>query len=229
MKLSKDDIHVMVDIETLSTRTNAVVLSIGAVKFDYFDSNISSFYLILDGTGQEHRHISPETEKWWESQGGEAQEVFDAENKIGTYQACVEFSKFLGDADYVWAKSPSFDLAILKSLFEDLGIVWPVPYYREADVRTANLLFPETVSKVKPNHNALCDSILQVEGVRQAIIKAISRDEHKLPFGVKTIAYAFFGTVAALVLLFAHNPLVGIPLLGILVLCLIFTERFVAL
>jgi hypothetical protein len=92
---------VMVDIETLSTRLNAVVLSIGAVAFDPYSDQIGhSFSIQLDPQEQmeKGRHVDINTIKWWMGQSEEAKkESFSGSNKV--VGALGDFSRFIGSKE----------------------------------------------------------------------------------------------------------------------------------
>jgi hypothetical protein len=61
--------HGMIDLETLSTRPDATVLTLGAIKFDpYTDAEPhSGLYIRLNVDEQSHlnRHVDEGTLEWW--------------------------------------------------------------------------------------------------------------------------------------------------------------------
>ena len=85
--------EVMIDIETLSTHPNALILTIGAIRFnskekipDFKNKGIHKFYFKIDKSSCDklNFHIDLETKKWWTKQSKEAQyEVFyNEENRF---------------------------------------------------------------------------------------------------------------------------------------------------
>ena len=64
--------HAMLDLETLSTENNAVVLTIGGCKFNPFKDTepFEKVHLKIDTTEQieRGRHIEDSTLKWWGTQ-----------------------------------------------------------------------------------------------------------------------------------------------------------------
>ena len=82
-------IHAMVDLETLSTNTNAVILTIGGVKFDPHTSVIPSqgmyFKVDVDSQTAIGREVMQETMDWWGEQTKEIQE--EAKNSIKEEQS----------------------------------------------------------------------------------------------------------------------------------------------
>lgn len=172
---------VMVDLETLSTSTDAVVLSIGAVRFrmetqDDITSIMDpdrSFYARLDTDEQEERgrDVDPETMKWWGSQNEEARAVFK-ETPQDSEQVLKNFFQFCKGCKRIWGNGNMFDNAIIRDMADDYGLEYPVPYYRDLDVRTLTYLWNLVTnwgSKGKrptiilgEEHNALDDARRQV-------------------------------------------------------------------
>jgi hypothetical protein len=72
-------IHVMVDLETLSTKSNAAILAIGAVKFTPEKGVYDNYYQVVTTPPEtEGFHISTETLEWWTKQSAEAQRFAEA-------------------------------------------------------------------------------------------------------------------------------------------------------
>ena len=61
--------HIVVDLETLSTHSNACIVSIGAVLIEDLKKQ-GEFYINVNGIEgrQAGLHIEPDTIKWWEEQ-----------------------------------------------------------------------------------------------------------------------------------------------------------------
>ena len=69
----------MLDIETLSTLPNSVILTFGAVKFDPFGSDVDTdkglYYRIdVDEQLQLNRHVYQGTVDWWGTQPEDVRE-----------------------------------------------------------------------------------------------------------------------------------------------------------
>ena len=68
---------VMIDLETLGTVANSIILSIGAVKFDLNSNHIADdgFYasISIDSNLHAGRQLSESTLLWWLDQSKEAQ------------------------------------------------------------------------------------------------------------------------------------------------------------
>ena len=168
------------DIETLSTTANSVVLSIGIC---FFDEDIEQEYqeivdkgieIFFDCEIQEGRHIMPSTLKWWEKQGADAQRVLNAVDTISPRDFHSIFETFCKDVgvSYNWVikkcrwytRGNHFDIAIMESLFSDFSVTPPWKYYNPRCVRTylEEHGFSDNAKLVKPPgmiaHNALHDA-----------------------------------------------------------------------
>lgn len=170
------------DIETLSTKTNAVTLSIGICFFDdekeqpfeeIVESGIEIFFNSEDQIDK-NRHVMPSTIKWWTEQGEEAQRVLDASDTITPREFYGVLSQHMQaqgmHENWVYkhcrwfTRGPQFDIAICDSLFDDYNVTPPWKYYNVRDIRTwleCNGL-PDNTKLVKPPgmvaHNALHDA-----------------------------------------------------------------------
>jgi 3' exoribonuclease, RNase T-like len=164
--------EVMIDIETLSTHQNAAVLQIGAAAFSLKPDEpaMTLAEWKLDLNSQEARHISADTLKWWSTQPHLASML---NGKVPWQKALEELRSFIevvtvGTKDvHVWANSPSFDLAILKSFPHKL----PMWHFRnERDFRTARALFPAQPWDSKAvEHDALADATAQATHIRKIL------------------------------------------------------------
>jgi len=150
----------MVDIETLSTRPNAAILSIAAVPFNQQSGKYSSahFYQEIDESCYNAEfHIDPKTVAWWENRT-----AYRPHGTTPPGLVLKEFSDYLTQLrpTYIWANSPSFDLVILKEAFRIYEIKWPHNSWDERDVRTLRGL--STTPKFQPTHDAVQDCLLQI-------------------------------------------------------------------
>jgi hypothetical protein len=167
--------NVMIDIETLSTTPNSIILSIAAVKFnsdgpleDNFFENITIQSCIDLGLDKDIK-----TEQWWEKQ---SVEIKNRPNQLPIGEVMSNFITWIVKMDTpinIWANSPSFDCVIIKNTLTKLSIPIPWNYWDEKDVRT--LLY---LANIKPwelpnikKHNPLYDCYRQIIGVNRSITK----------------------------------------------------------
>ena len=166
--------HFMIDLETLSTEPNAMVLSIGITHFTQSQGCSLSASWNPSIEEQEGRHISFSTVNWWTFQSDEARAAafHDGRDSIelvhlGLSHYIREYvSKSGSEARTFWANSPAFDMVILNSLFKDHIPLWS---FREwADYRTLKMLHSMLgfeLEKKEIPHMAASDSRLQAENV----------------------------------------------------------------
>ena len=169
--------HVMIDLETLGTHSDAVILSIGAVKFDIDSDQVddAGFYasVSIDSNLDAGRRISEATLLWWLKQSAEAQVVFhEPKNALGS--ALNDFVDWFHGGKFVWANGASFDLPMLSHAMRKYGMEVPWDFYNERCVRTyKNLPGARDIKVPNPlKHNALHDALAQVHLV-QAIQKKL--------------------------------------------------------
>lgn len=161
--------NIMLDLETLSTRGNAAILSIGAVKFDLDKMKIDDkgFYssISIDSNVEAGRHISESTLVWWLDQGDAAKRVF-TEPKVVLDAALESFVDWVGRDDCaIWGNGSDFDVAILSSAFHQAGYETPWKFYNTRCFRTFKNLpgAPRCTTPPLVAHNALHDALSQAQ------------------------------------------------------------------
>jgi hypothetical protein len=166
---------VMVDFETLDTANSAVLVSLGAAKFNLKTGELDNdgFYAVIDIDSclREGRTVSQSTLLWWLKQPPEARAVFHDQAKSELQEVLSSFTAWLGHADYrLWGNGPSFDLGKLAHAYQSFGMATPWKFYNERCVRTYRALpGAEAIPKVAPAiaHHALYDAVAQAEHVMQ--------------------------------------------------------------
>ena len=162
----------MIDLETMGTANDAVILSIGAVFFDIKTQQLGpTFHAILDRDDQlaKSRTYTDSTMQWWKRQSEEAQSIFKAKG-ADPKKALTEFIKFYKQKTKVhpWGNGSTFDISIMEDMFTCYGLKSPFVFWRVMDVRT----FKRFVGKgadipvaIGVKHNALDDAIAQAKYV----------------------------------------------------------------
>ncbi len=171
---------VMIDIETLSIRPNAVVASIGFCHFSAREGAIYSqehIRLDIDVQINDRRHVDPKTLKWWLKQPFSTinETFFGLTSPVDGIRAldCVPFvaaNRKRFKARY-WAKSPQFDAIILEDLAAQYGVTVPWRYDELRDARTIYELGGVDVRQFFDGtaaHNAVNDAIAQAKAVSMA-------------------------------------------------------------
>ena len=90
--------HVMIDIETLSTTPDAVVMSVGAVKFDPKatrpPTNKTLWRPDIDEQTERDRHVSESTLEWWSKQPAHIQEdAFSDDHRVEVLSFMKELNR----------------------------------------------------------------------------------------------------------------------------------------
>lgn len=166
----------MIDLETLDTSPTALVLTIGAVKFNPYEiqsrDDVDSLYLKIDVESCDplDLSISDDTLEWWAKQKPEAiEDAFSNTNRTHIKDAMDELYKFCWGCKAVWSNGAGFDIVILENIFRKLQKKTPWDYWNVRDVRTIlNLGFtPQRLSKAEYTaHNALDDAYAQTVSVQ---------------------------------------------------------------
>jgi len=160
--------HIMVDCETLGTTADAVILSIGAVKFNLETGDIddAGFYssVSIESNLAWKRRVQEDTLLWWMNQEAAARQVF-FEPKDTLEEALVNFSDWIGNGDFhVWSNGADFDIPMLAHAFSTCGIEIPWKFFNSRCFRTyKNLPGARQVKApaVGVKHNAMADAYNQ--------------------------------------------------------------------
>lgn len=177
--------HISLDLETLSTSPNAVILSIGAVAFNlekrivYSDR---SFFTCLGIDEQISRgaHINDSTVKWWISQATEAKnDWIEFDHRYSAQVQVRQFanwcSKHSMDSTYIWSHGASFDVPIMETCFDRFDIPIPWNFRNIRDTRTLFHYFkPKKEVGGGTKHTALADAIRQSNMIISAHDKYIN-------------------------------------------------------
>lgn len=168
----------MLDLETLSTHPDAVVLTFGAVKFDPYSQTINeslSLYLRIDVDEQIalDRHVDDGTIEWWGNQAPEVRnEALGDQDRVSLDEFTNKLNKFLVGVKNIWAQGPVFDIVILENLYKQIGKPAPWFYWQIRDSRTLFGVHGDPRAKGRAGlHNALSDCVYQANGVQEIYAK----------------------------------------------------------
>ena len=163
---------IMVDIETLSQSFNAVVVSIGAVKFNFTEGIIDSFKVNIDAKSAKAvgLRIDQPTLKWWSEQSQEARDGWMKNPKpIDIHDALNQFSEWWGTRkDLMFWGNGGFDSSVLASAYEACKIDRPWKYWNELALRTVYLMigYDNRANREKDGttyHDSLADATQQAK------------------------------------------------------------------
>lgn len=168
----------MIDIETLGTRSYCAIISIAAIEFDAdtgrtgkeFKRNISLQSCLDAGL-----HVDEDTIKWWLNQNHEVLKELMTE-AFPLRVVLREFNKTFDSKVNYWAKSPSFDCERLSDAYQMVGFEEPWKFWELRDVRTLLAMYREMkLPEFKGDkHNPLDDCRYQITCV-QKVFEEVKR------------------------------------------------------
>jgi hypothetical protein len=178
---------VMIDIETMSTKTNATILTIGAIKFRQSEllavkqldmEEMETFYIRVDinSCAENEMDISEETREWWGKQNESAyhEAILNQENRVHIRVALEKLCEFVEGCEMFWAQGIGFDYIILESALRKFGLDIPWKFWNLRDLRTVLGVVGVSLKRVKRKykmveHNALNDCYVQLMALREAL------------------------------------------------------------
>ena len=162
--------HIMVDVETLSQRTNAAIVSIGACKFSFSKGIFDEFYINVDAADCKRLglDVDKSTIEWWQKQPKEAREAW-MKDPQPLAVAMKALSDWAGDKNHKWwANGAPFDFPILESAWRAVDMQPHWKYWNQNDYRTICNVAGVNNKVLRENskdtyHNALADAKAQTE------------------------------------------------------------------
>lgn len=173
--------HVMVDLETFSLQHDALILSLGAVKFDPNQPRVNdipmfddAFYVCIEPTTCTpfKRHIDPGTVMWWmDEERAKARASLFASQKVDFATALEAFAMWFGPESLpVWGNGAGFDNEVLKSAFASVGLQVPWSYKDDRCYRTMKNLAPGIpLPEIGVAHQALDDASAQAAHLQDIV------------------------------------------------------------
>ncbi len=158
--------RIVLDLETYSSKPNAAIASIGAVKFQVSEKFeiLDTFYVNIEQAS--NKEINRMYEKgvldWWKNQNIEVKKSLLTDQKH-IEESIITFKNWCESDAIYYSQGSAFDFPILQSSMDALNITYPWKYW---NVRCCRTIFLETGFKVnrdKNHHNALSDAIAQAE------------------------------------------------------------------
>ncbi|MDR3427787.1 3'-5' exonuclease [Silvimonas sp.] len=171
--------HVMVDLETFGTGPDAVIVSLGAVKFSPSEGTIfDSFHVGVDPVSAVMLggKMDADTLMWWldEKQDGARKALMGLE-RLDIASALEGFAQWFGsDSLPVWGNGATFDNVILRRACTNAGMACPWKFWHDRCYRTIKQLAPATKISFTglTQHSALDDATAQATHLC-AIVEAL--------------------------------------------------------
>ena len=134
---------VMLDLETLGLKNNAVVLSFAAVGFQLYEEKPEiqkrqTWILNLRSQFAKGRTTSDTTLSWWGNQTKAARAHWELGTPMSVELALQQLGDFfpMNQEHIVWANGIVFDIGIIESLYHDFDVPVPWGYRAPRDMRT---------------------------------------------------------------------------------------------
>ena len=169
---------IMIDMETLSTRADCVILTIGAVRFDPRGigvvERIEIRPTIEEQTADFDRHIDEETLDWWGRQSDDAiNESMGDTGRVPFKVAMEQLHKFCWNQGKIWSNGSVFDVIIVEHAFNQLDITHPWRFWNIRDCRTIYDLCKVSLKDGShvTSHKAVEDAEHQAIVVQRAYLK----------------------------------------------------------
>lgn len=169
--------HVMLDLETWGCGNKAVIVSIGACKFDA-DNILDRFHTAIDPASCRHYglEIDADTMIWWlDPEREEARANWLAQERVDLSSALLGFQMWVAESYPVvsmWGNGSTFDNVILRSAYEATGQEYPVKFWQDRCYRTLKSYATAELVREGTHHNALDDAISQAKHL-QAIAREL--------------------------------------------------------
>lgn len=193
------------DLETLSLRHDAAIISIGCVEFDRYTGEFGAeFYREVEfESAVKSGHVSGETLRWWMERDERAKRVFlNAEKKFALAVALDEFTTWVRsrqqNGGYIWANGPAEDISWMRSAYV-AGCVGLQPPWHYSNVRDMRTILDAAMTvdpsfKVKwardATHHALQDAKDQAKAIAQCFTSLTGGKPAKKAAPVKQAAAA---------------------------------------
>lgn len=159
-------IEIMLDLETLSTQSNAAIVQLSAVSFDrahIFNERIArSSYNHLLGRFA----ISVDTLNWWEQQPSQVRNYVmgGVLHPATVLEMFSKWIKALPEEPIVWANPVIFDMPILEHAYSAFDLPYPLNARNYRCFRTMSEEFASIIprDRSKVTHNAFEDCLEQI-------------------------------------------------------------------
>ena len=165
---------IMLDLETLGTQHDAMIVQIGACYFDRETGDIGEKFKanIVYDHDEKRFSIEQGTVMWWLQQSEEARNSISGD-AFPLETVLRDLHDFLDrDDTNLWSHT-TFDMPILANAFDAIGLKLPIPYRRMRDLRTLVDLADHhsKAPRVGTHHDALDDALYQVVYAVEAMNK----------------------------------------------------------
>lgn len=166
--------HLMIDIETLGTRSNAVIMSIGAVQFNLKGDTKAVLHrgVTINSCLNAGLEVDGDTIEWWLRQDKKnIEKLLELEKRhLSIVLQELDSIDMHQNGWSVWSHGSVFDIVLLENAYKAVG---RKPWWDHRNVRDTRTLFDiaEYKYKAKGGHDALEDATNQAIAVQEAYQK----------------------------------------------------------
>jgi hypothetical protein len=167
--------HIMLDIETFGNGNDAVIASIGAVKFNETEI-LDEFHVGVkpESCQQLGLVIDASTVMWWlHPDRAPAREALLSLESVDLGSALAGFSVWMEEPTPIWGNGSTFDNVILRSAYRVAGLEYPVGFWMDKCYRTVKGLRPAIELVREGTHHDACDDARCQAKHLQAIVAAL--------------------------------------------------------
>ena len=134
----KNKVNYSIDLETLGTKHNSYILSIGIAKFDINTGEIASTYYQNVSCANNKFKIDVSTVLWWLEQSEDARQAITAKSDVLDIKfALNDLTNFIKEKDaLVWGNGATFDITILEHAYGVFDKQPPWKFWNIRDMRT---------------------------------------------------------------------------------------------
>lgn len=185
--------EIMLDLETLGTGNEALILSIGACKFND-DEILDRFHVAIDPETCGALKMDAGTVMWWlDAERAEARAALLSHERIDIGSALMGFAMWAtgegNEEPVIWGNGSTFDNVILRSAYRLHGMQYPTRFWNDLCYRTVKQLRPEIkLERAGVHHDALDDAICQAKHL-QAIRRSLSAPRDLLKKAAEQFRY----------------------------------------
>lgn len=169
----------MLDLETFSTDSNALILSISAVQFDFESGKVGKEIAIGCNIHQQivkGAHLDGNTIEWWLQQDLAAFTSIKGMYRKPIEEVIKDFNDFMEECETenLWGNGCTFDNVILRNMYKRHSREFPLKYWADRDVRTVRDIFGIDTREIPftgIKHNGVDDCKYQIEYITNKIYR----------------------------------------------------------
>lgn len=168
-----NELHIMVDLETMGNRPTSAIVAIGAAHFDE-EGVGETFYQTVDLESSMEAGLTVDagTIMWWMKQSRAARRAL-AENNETLHTALIRFSCWLDtlhvgydsgpESVVIWGNGAAFDNVILANAYHAAKLPLPWRFWNDQCYRTLRRQFPHLHTSATGGvaHKAIDDAVHQ--------------------------------------------------------------------